>query len=159
MGNKRLANAQENLQFWLFAHNYFTIRVWGPRLRVLIAQHNAELGALWAAFLKREGVEVTLVQSQSEALMQIRAQNFDALVLEMVLPDGGAIAVADFAAYRLPNTPVITVNSTSFFSDGSIFDLMPNVHSVMQAPVEAEDLAALVAHLDSKQQSRPSSAY
>ncbi len=101
-------------------------------------------------------MEVTLVHSQTEALIQIRAQSFDALILEMVLPDGGAIAVADFAAYRLPKASVITVNSTSFFSDGSIFELMPNVHSVMQSPVEAKDLAALVSHLNSKQQSRPS---
>jgi len=125
-------------------------------LRVLIAQHNTELGKLWARFLEREGVSVVLADSQSEALKQLRAQSFDALVLEMVLPDGGAIAIADFAAYRLPDVPVITVNSTSFFSDGSIFELLPNVQSVLQAPVEAEDLAAMVSHLRNKRQAGPS---
>lgn len=119
-------------------------------MRVLIAQHNIELGKLWAGFLKREGGDVTLVNSQSEALMQIRAQTFDALILEMVLPDGGAIAIADFAAYRQPDVPVITVNSSSFFSDGSIFQLLPNVHSVMQAPVDVSDLAAMISHLENK---------
>lgn len=125
-------------------------------MRVLIAQHNTELGKLWARFLEREGVSVVLADSQSEALKQLRAQSFDALVLEMVLPDGGAIAIADFAAYRLPDVPVITVNSTSFFSDGSIFELLPNVQSVLQAPVEAEDLAAMVSHLRNKRQAGPS---
>ena len=125
-------------------------------MRVLIAQHNTELGKLWAGFLEREGVSVVLAESQSEALKQLRAQDFDALVLEMVLPDGGAIAIADFAAYRLPDVPVITVNSTSFFSDGSIFELLPNVQSVLQAPVEAEDLAAMVSHLRNKRQAGPS---
>ncbi len=125
-------------------------------MRVLIAQHNAELGRLWAGFLEREGVKATLVTSQGEALARLRAQAFDALVLEMVLPDGGAIAIADFAAYRMPDIPVITVNSTSFFSDGSIFDLMPNVQSVMQAPVEGEDLAAVVSHLANKRRRMPS---
>jgi len=125
-------------------------------LRVLIAQHNAELGRLWAGFLEREGIEATLVPSQSEALAQLRAQDFEALVLEMVLPDGGAIAIADFAAYRMPDVPVITVNSSSFFSDGSIFQLLPNVHSVMQAPVEGKDLAAMVSHLQNKRKSVPS---
>ncbi|HIP23455.1 MAG TPA: hypothetical protein EYG79_07685 [Rhodobacteraceae bacterium] len=125
-------------------------------MRVLIAQHNAELGRLWAGFLEREGIEATLVPSQSEALAQLRAQDFEALVLEMVLPDGGAIAIADFAAYRMPDVPVITVNSSSFFSDGSIFQLLPNVHSVMQAPVEGKDLAAMVSHLQNKRKSVPS---
>ena len=124
-------------------------------MRVLIAQQNAELGKLWAGFLEREGVSTTLVTSQGEALMQLRAQEFDALILEMVLPDGGAIAIADFAAYRMPDVPVITVNSSSFFSDGSIFQLMPNVQSVMQAPVEGKDLAAMVSHLKSKRQGNP----
>ena len=125
-------------------------------MRVLIAQHNAELGRLWEGFLKREGIETTLVASQSEALAKLRAQDFGALVLEMVLPDGGAIAIADFAAYRMPDVPVITVNSSSFFSDGSIFQLLPNVHSVMQAPVDGEDLAAMVSHLKNKRKNTPS---
>ena len=125
-------------------------------MRVLIAQHNAELGQLWAGFLEREGISVLTVTSQADALTQLRAQEFDALVLELVLPDGGAIAIADFAAYRMPDVPVITVNSSSFFSDGSIFRLLPNVHSVMQAPVEGEDLAAMVSHLKNKRQRLPS---
>jgi len=128
-------------------------------LRVLIAQQNTGLGKIWARFLEREGVDTTLVASQSEALAQLRAQNFDALVLEMVLPDGGAIAIADFAAYRMPDAPVITVNSSSFFSDGSIFQLMPNVQSVLQAPVEGEDLAAMVSHLKNKRQGYPSAPF
>ena len=128
-------------------------------MRVLIAQHNAELGQLWAKFLEREGVITTLAVSQEEALKLIRIREFDALVLEMVMPDGGAIAIADFAAYRMPEVPVITVNSTSFFSDGSIFQLMPNVHTVMNAPVEATDLAALVDHIRNKRQNTPSTPY
>ncbi len=124
-------------------------------MRVLIAQHNADLGRLWAGFLEREGIEITLVTSQGEALAKLRAQDFEALVLEMVLPDGGAIAIADFAAYRMPDVPVITVNSSSFFSDGSIFQLLPNVQSVMQAPVEGEDLVAMVSHLNSKRKCLP----
>lgn len=125
-------------------------------MRVLIAQHNADLGKIWAGFLEREGIDVSLALSQAEALKLLRAQEFDALVLEMVMPDGGAIAIADFAAYRFPDAPVITVNSSSFFSDGSIFQLLPNVHSVLQAPIEGNDLAAMVSHLHNKQKSNPS---
>lgn len=123
-------------------------------MKVLIAQHNVELGQIWAGFLQREGMDPMLASSQREALRLLRLHNFDALILEMVLPDGGAIAIADFAAYRMPDVPVITVNSSSFFSDGSIFQLLPNVHSIMQAPVEGKDLAAVISHITQK--SRPS---
>jgi len=137
--------------FGIETHIIYVVKcVRGEVLRILIAQHNVELGKLWAGFLEREGIKVTLADSQSEALKQLRAQEFDALVLEMVLPDGGAIAIADFASYRLPDVPVITVNSSGFFSDGSIFQLLPNVHSVLQAPVKASDLAAVVSHIKNK---------
>ncbi len=125
-------------------------------MRVLIAQQNAELGKLWAGFLQREGIETTLVATQAEALAHLRANKFEALILEVVLPDGGAIAIADFAGYRMPDVPVITVNSSNFFSDGSIFQLLPNVQTMMQSPVDGADLAAMVSHLKSKQQGGPS---
>lgn len=122
----------------------------------MIAQHNAELGRLWAGFLEREGISTYVVNSQKEAITQLKAQRFDALVLEIVLPDGGAIAIADFAAYSQPDAPVITVNSSNFFSDGSIFQILPNVHTMMQAPVQGDDLAAMVSYIKNKRRQTPS---
>ena len=44
-----------------------------------------------------------------------RFEDFDALVLDLVLPDGGAIAISDFATYRYPDVPIIAVTCISFF--------------------------------------------
>jgi len=77
-------------------------------MRVLIVEHVEDLGRLWASFLERNGLTVTLATSQKEAIDKMRFNEFDALVLELVLPDGGAIAISDYASYRFPNAPIIT---------------------------------------------------
>ena len=115
-------------------------------MRVLIVEHNEELGRLWAGFLERQGATVTVATSQKSAIAAMRFDEFDALVLELVLPDGGAIAISDYASYRFPEAPIITVTSGSFFSDGSIFELIPNARGLMRTPLRPSDLAAMIEH-------------
>lgn len=119
-------------------------------MRVLIVEHNEDLGRIWARFLERRGLIVELATSQKDAIANMRFNDFDALVLELVLPDGGAIAISDYATYRYPDIPIITVTSGSFFSDGSIFQLMPNARGLMRTPFRPDDLAALLEHCNAK---------
>lgn len=119
-------------------------------MRVLIVEHNEELGRIWARFLEMRGLVVELATSQKDAIANMRFNDFDALVLELVLPDGGAIAISDYATYRFPDIPIITVTSGSFFSDGSIFQLMPNARGLMRTPFKPDDLAALLEHCNAK---------
>jgi len=115
-------------------------------MRVLLVQHNVELSEIWANFLQNRGVDVVSVATQKAAIALLRFEQFDALILDLVLPDGGAIAISDFATYRQPDVPIIAVTSTSFFSDGSIFELIPNAKSLMRTPLRPDDLAAVLEH-------------
>lgn len=115
-------------------------------MRVLIAENNADLGLFWGRFLERKGCKVTLATTQKEAIAAMRFEDFDALVIDLVLPDGGAIALSDYATYRFPDIAIITVTSSNFFSDGSLFEIMPNARGVMRAPFRPDDLAALLDH-------------
>ncbi len=115
-------------------------------MKVLLVQNNKGLSDLWATFLRRQGSEVIQAYTQSEAIHQLRFQTFDALVLDLVLPDGGAIAISDFATYKQPDVPIVAVTSGSFFSDGSIFELIPNARSLMRTPVRPNDLVAVLDH-------------
>ena len=115
-------------------------------MRILLVQHNEDLSELWSRFLQRQGVEVVQASTQLAAINKLRFADFDALVLDLVLPDGGAIAISDYATYRCPDVPIIAVTSTSFFSDGSIFDLIPNARSLMRTPLRPDDLVAVLEH-------------
>ena len=70
----------------------------------------------------------------------------DILILNLLLSDGSALAVADYASYRLPETRIIFVTNTTFFSDGSIFSFAPNACAFVQTATPPEDLAAMVEH-------------
>ena len=115
-------------------------------MNVLIVESQSELGLLWQRHLERLGAEVSLASSQEGAIAKLYSEDFDIIVLDLVLRQGSALAVADFASYRRPDAQVIFVTNTSFFSDGSIFAYSPNACAYVQSSTPPEDLAAMVEH-------------
>ena len=115
-------------------------------MKVLIVQDNADLGLIWSRFLERQGHEVVLATHISDAFEALRKDDFDAMVLEPILDSESGFAVADFAAVRQPDLPIIAVTKSSFFSDGSIFQLLPNARGFMRLPLRPDDLQAYLEH-------------
>jgi DNA-binding NtrC family response regulator len=123
-------------------------------VQILIVEHNRDLAGIWARFLARQGVQCTLAGTAAEAYAALRLRPFATLVLDMELPCGAALAVADFASYRNPDMPIIPVTASGFFSDGAIFELIPNARGLLRAPLRPEDMAAMVEHYGGKYASR-----
>lgn len=115
-------------------------------MNILIVESTRELGALWARHLERQGASVRLTTTQEEAVAALFDNDFDAIVLDLVLEGGSAFAVADYASYRRPKSKVIFVTNTTFFSDGSIFQHIPNACAFVQAQSSPDDIAAIVEH-------------
>ena len=115
-------------------------------MNVLIVESKPELGALWQRHLERLGASVTMADSQETAILALCGGDFRIIVLDLVLDQGSALAVADFASYRRPDARVIFVTNTSFFSDGSIFAHSPNACAYVQSETPPEDIAAMVEH-------------
>ena len=115
-------------------------------MRVLIVEAESDLGCIWSRHLERRGCSVDVACGQSDAIEKIRDDEIDIIILDLILQDGSAFAVADYASYRLPNAKIIFVTDTSFFSDGSIFQHIPNACAMMPSKVLLEDLGALVEH-------------
>jgi DNA-binding response OmpR family regulator len=113
---------------------------------VLIVEPNPDLGRLWKRHVERQGAEVHLVQGQDAAFDLLRALSIDMIVLDLVLHQGSALAISDYASYRRPKAQVIFVTNTTFFSDGSIFLHSPNACAFLQSATPPEDLAAMVMH-------------
>lgn len=125
-------------------------------MQILIVEHSPDLAAIWARFLERQGLICTRATSAAEAYDAVRAQPFDAMVLDMELPEGTALAVADFATYRNPEIPIIAVTAHGFFSDSAIFELIPNARGLLRSPLRPEDMAALVEHYGGRSAERAS---
>ena len=114
---------------------------------VLIAVSRRDLGAIWARHLERLGARVDVVTSQEDAVAFLHEKDVAVIILELTLSDGSALAVSDFASYRQPKAKVIFVNSSHFFTDGSIFRYCVNVSAQVPQETRPEDLAALAEHL------------
>lgn len=115
-------------------------------MNVLIVQSNSDLGKLWQSHLERQGHQTTLAPTQEDATQYLDDNAVEIIILDLVLTDGSALAVADYAEYRQPDARVIFVTSTSFFSDGSIFAHSGNARAFVASDTPPEDLAALVEH-------------
>ncbi len=111
---------------------------------VLIVEYNPELGLLWKSHIERLGHRPILVHDDETALNHLRGHGPDVIVIDLDLPEAGATAVADYVAYRHPNCRIVLVTASSFFSDGSIFALSPNVCAFLPALTSPEDIAAVV---------------
>lgn len=115
-------------------------------MHVLIVESDADLGNVWRRHLERAGKRVTLVATQEEAVAEISARDFSIIVLDLVIKDGSAFAVADYAGFRRPEVKVIFVTRQSFFSDGSIFHHASNACAMVQPDTRPDDLDAVVDH-------------
>ena len=115
-------------------------------MRVLIVQEDRDLARLWASHLQRSGANVAHAVTQDEATATLRDMPIDIVILSLTLRDGSALAIADYAGYRRPAARIIPVTSASFFSDGSVFNLMPNACTSVEAGTAPEDLTAIVTH-------------
>ena len=118
-------------------------------MKALIVESSRELGMLWKRHLERQGILVELALGQSDAVTHIERSKFEILVVDLVLDEGSALAVADFAHYRQPDARVIFVTNTTFFSDGSIFQHSPNACAFVQSDAPPDDLVAMVEHYGS----------
>ncbi|AKO97228.1 MAG: response regulator transcription factor [Marinovum algicola] len=115
-------------------------------MHVLIVESNPSLGLIWARHLERFGARVVLVDAPPPAIQALTDTEFEVIVLNLVLGDGAALTVADFASYRQPEARIIFVTNAGFFSDGSIFQFFGNAAAIVPCTTPPEDLAALVEH-------------
>ncbi|SES29267.1 Response regulator receiver domain-containing protein [Tranquillimonas rosea] len=115
-------------------------------MHVLIVEGDDALAALWRSHIERNGARVSHARDQEQAVKVLQHDRVDVIILDLEPESGSAIAIADFAAYRHPQTQIVPVTKTNFFSDGSVFQHLPNVCSYQSAGAPPEDLAAIVDH-------------
>jgi DNA-binding NtrC family response regulator len=112
----------------------------------LVVESDAALGTIWCRHLERLGNTVQLATGEKQAIDLLRFSPFSVLVLDISTKDASVFAISDFATYRNPDVAIIIVTANSFFSDGSIFELIPNARGYLHTPIQPDDLAALVEH-------------
>ena len=123
--------------------------LWGVAMHgfdVLIVESDQALGEVWTRHLERSGNRVVLRHDQPSAIQALREISFDVVVVNVLLRGGSAFLISDEVRAQLPDVPVIFVNNTGFFSDGSLFALSPNARAYVRPDTPPEDLTAMIEH-------------
>ena len=87
-----------------------------------------------------------MTQTAEAGFDRLREGHVDMIVADLDLPGSGAMAVADYAAYRHPAAKVVFVTASSFVSDGLVFSMSPNACAFLPSKTPPEDLATIVSH-------------
>ena len=87
-----------------------------------------------------------MVNNQQDAVDYLRKHAPEVLVLDVMLENGSAIATADFASYRRPDTRIVFVTRNTFFADGSLFQHIPNTAAIIAEGTKPADFAEIVAY-------------
>ena len=115
-------------------------------MNILIVESNEDLARIWRRHLERQGHQVFWSDTADQATDAIRAPKFDVILIDLVLREGSALGVSDYARIRQPDTNLVFVTDTSFFSDGSLFTVSPNARALVKTATKPADLAAIVEH-------------
>lgn len=113
---------------------------------VLIVESDPDLVSIWRRHLERLGATVETAAHQDTAIEILQERPIGVVVLDLDLDSGGAMAVADYASYRRSDVRIVFVTRRSFFSDGSLFRLVPSTAALVPASMRPDDLAAIVEH-------------
>lgn len=77
-------------------------------IKVLLVEDNPTDARVAAELLGTDvGFELTHVERLSEAATQLREQRFDAILLDLMLPDSSGLATVDSVQERAPDLPII----------------------------------------------------
>ena len=114
--------------------------------RILLVEDDVSVSLGLTSLLEYEGFVVSTAQTGAEALVKVRADSYDAVLLDVGLPDmDGQVVYAHIAALH-PKLPVIF--STGHADRGKLEELLarPNV-SYLLKPYEADSLMDALAQV------------
>ena len=112
-------------------------------MRLLLVEDEAELAELVRTKLAGEGFAVDIASSSEEAQSALRTTNYDAVVLDLRLPDGDGLEVLREVRDSRSPTPVIVVTARDSVGD-RVKGLNAGADDYMVKPFALEELVARI---------------
>jgi DNA-binding response OmpR family regulator len=113
-------------------------------MHILIVESKAELGRLWQRHLERHGHKVDLAENAGQATSAIGASIYQ--VILVLDGHSSTLGIADYARLRQPQTNLVFVSDSTFFSAGMLFAASANARTLVRSETDPQDLAAIVEY-------------
>lgn len=105
-------------------------------MQALIVDDEPNIGILVAKILELEGYETSVVHGGSEALDMLAANEFDLLVLDLMMPGVSGFGVLEALEIRASATPTIIMTAAP--------ELAPRGYKVLSKPFSIAELVTLL---------------
>ena len=115
---------------------------------ILVVEDDPALGLLWERGLEQSGHAVRRAASVAEARREVMLAPAEVVILDLNLGRDSGLGLVTLAAYANPEVRVLVVTGTTLFPRGELFDLSPNIVSVLRKPVPLTQMTALIDHHD-----------
>ena len=118
----------------------------GNRMRILLIEDNAKLAASTKASLEEHGycVDVATTARQGDELALV--ENYDVIVLDVVLPDGNGLALCNQLRRQKVTTPILMLSVLAATSD-KVAGLDAGADDYLTKPFQFDELLARVRSL------------
>jgi len=121
-------------------------------MKILGIDDNEDLLQLCESVLNSDGHEYTGIDNGKEGLELIRDEKFDAVLLDLSMPDFCGIDVIDaLVEENIMNKQKVVIFTATFPSEKEIdLFLEKGVHSILKKPVDPDALSKFVYKLESE---------
>lgn len=110
---------------------------------VLVVDDDPDILAALHDLLEHEGYQVTCASTCRDALAQATGFRYDAVLLDIGLPDGDGLSVLDILRERHPSLPIIILTAFGS-SEYSVKSLSHGAFSCMKKPYDRDTLRGLL---------------
>lgn len=118
----------------------------GARARVLVVEDDPDLRELWRQVLERAGFAVETSASGRDAAPRCRAERFDLVLTDIVMPDMDGFELLQQLARDVPTTAVIAISGGGALGDRTYLKVAERLgaRAVISKPVRVAQLLAAV---------------
>ena len=114
--------------------------------RILIVDDDEQICVLVSRLLEIDGHAVATAMTGVDALAELRARDFDLMLLDLVMPQKGGVETIMEIRTISPSLPIIVMSGRIVFGDASTTRLLGQygVRAMLSKPFSAEELRSAV---------------
>ncbi len=111
--------------------------------RILVTDDEAALREMLSVLLRRAGYDVTTRETRASALEALKAEEFDAVITDLALPDGSGMDVLSAARERDESTQVVMITAYGG-TEQAVEAMRRGAYDFVQKPFRNHELLALL---------------
>ena len=136
----------------IYSENHILENYQGEKMKILGIDDNEDLLEVCEITLSSDGHEYTGINNGKEGLQAIKDKKFDAVLLDLSMPDFSGMDVIDALVKEgiMNKQKVVIFTATSPTKKEIELFLEKGVHSVLKKPVDPDDLSEFIHKLESE---------